>query len=672
MPPSSSIKNTSYALIICRKTRNHVCTLHLYTYISRIGLDSHGSLRNFLIWMLSDVDSRYEAHQLFNQSVYGNTFSWNTLIRGYFRGKNLQLVIHLYRQMQRDSSWNPNNHTFVALLKASGKHKDLQLGMEIHSEVSLAGLLGKDHFVSSSLIDMYVKCGSITKAQEVFNSLSCRDTTLWNVLITGYIEHGWNEGALGLYDKMKYEDIVPNSITFLCFLKACKSIRDIEKGQEIHSEIGRRGMMDSNLSLGSAMVDMYSKCGQIGKAREVFEKLTIRNAIVWTTLIAGYVEHEHSEKALECFEQMQREHIHPDAFTFVLCLKACGNIRAIDKGCELHDDVERRGLLEGNVFLYSALVDMYAKCGCLAKARGVFDRIQAKNTVLWNTLISGYVQVGDNEEALQCYEKMQREGLSPDATTLLCTLQACGRIGAMEKGIEIHNEINKKKLLEMDHLVGCALIDMYAKCGLLERAQGLFDMLPNHSTVSWNALIVGYVDHGYGNKAIICFEKMQREGLSIGLASYSCALKACGSIGAIVKGQEVHMEIERKGFIERDVMGNCLVDMYVKSGFFLEAKKLFGELPLRTIVAWNALISGYAEQDQCHESLECLWQMEKEGFYPDAITFVCALRACGAIGAVLKGRETHEEIDREGVFETDILVGNAFIGGIHVRSVMHS
>ena len=160
------------------------------------------------------------------------------------------------------------------------------------------------------------------------------------------------------------------------------------------------------------------------------------NVVTWTTLIAGYVQHGHGEKALYTFRQMQQNGSAPNMVTFCCIVKACGIIQAADKGQEMHAILVRSRYLEKNNVAINALVDMYAKCGLLKEAQDIFDEHKDPDVVSWTVLITGYVQHGFDSEGLNCFQKMQANGLSPNAITFASVLRACGAIGAVEKGKE--------------------------------------------------------------------------------------------------------------------------------------------------------------------------------------------------------------------------------------------
>ncbi|KAH7443284.1 hypothetical protein KP509_02G028500 [Ceratopteris richardii] len=292
--------------------------------------------------------------------------------------------------------------------------------------------------------------------------------------------------------------VAPNAVTYVCCLIACGRIGDVEKGKEIHEEIVSKGLLET-LALGNALVDMYANCGFLKRALEVFDILPKRDVISWNALMSGYVKYEYGIKALNCLAQMQIEGY----------LKSDQMFEG--KYLQLHDAIMIRMDRELGTAVGNALIDMYLKCGLIRKAHEVFNRLPNQDVVSWTALIAGYAKHGDAMFALNCLDEMQLKGVAPNAVTYVCCLIACGRIGDVEKGKEIHEEIVSKGLLETLAL-GNALVDMYANCGFLKRALEVFDILPKRDVISWNALMSGYVKYEYGIKALNCLAQMQIEG----------------------------------------------------------------------------------------------------------------------------------------------------------------
>jgi pentatricopeptide repeat protein len=556
----------------------------------------------------------------------------------------------------------PNAVTFLCILKACGNIGSSTKGEELHLQITREKLLEGNILLATALIDMYGKCDEVMKAQEVFDELEGRDVVSWTALIAGYAQHGQGAKALCCYEQMHHEGYLPNSVTFLGVLKACGCIGATERGQTIHAKIVKERLVEKDLSVGNALIDMYAKCGELRRAHLVFDKLPIRNTVSWTSLIGGYAEHGYSKEALNCLESMNHEGFSPDVITFVCALRACGDIGATEKGREIHKEIDRGGFLETDILVGNTLVDMYAKCDALVEAQEVFDKLPVQDIVAWTVIIAAYSQNGHGQEALNCFGRMQSKGISPNKVTYLSVLKACGSVGALDKGKEIHGEIEKDECLKKDVLIGNALVDMYSQCGEFARAQRVFDELPIKNIVSWTALIAGYAQHERGEEALNCFEHLQQAGLSPDAVTFVFLLKACSSLGAAEKGEEIHAAIVKEGLLKTDILvANALIDMYAKCGVFEKAEAIFDGLLIRTVVSWTSLLAGYAQHGLEEKALEYFDKMRHEGLSPNEVTLLCILKACSSVGAIDRGIEIHSQMVQEGLHEKHGTIGNALV-----------
>ncbi|KAI5066526.1 hypothetical protein GOP47_0019150 [Adiantum capillus-veneris] len=449
---------------------------------------------------------------------------------------------------------------------------------------------------------------------------------------TGRALYGAAQAQDGELFKPKAQEVEISAI--VASLRVCSKSKDICKGTLLHADALRKGLLTKCLN---DLISMYAKCGKPSVAKQLLHMHNSMDVFTWTDVIAALTHHGFGQDALFCFEQMQHQGLTLDATTFTCVLKACGSIRASDKGAKIYDEICRRGLLRKDIILGTAVVDMYAKCGALARAQQALDELPTRNVISWTSLITGYAQQNQGVQALNCYEHMLHEGLTPNAMTLVSVLKACGSIGALDTGEQILDEIATQGLLGTDVVLGTAMVDMYAKCGAFPKARKVLADLPVESAASWNALITGYVQQGLGEQALSCFEQMQQEGLKPNDVTFLCILKACGYLGATEKGEHIHDEIARQGLLGNSlVLGNALVHMYGKWGALAKAQQILEELPTTDVVSWNTLIAGYAEHGQGEQALSCLERMQGNGLFPDAVSIVCALKACSIIGLVEK------------------------------------
>ena len=606
----------------------------LHTKIVREGvLDKDTVVGTALVDMYAICGMLLDAQKVFEKLPIRDVAAWNALIAGFIQYGFSEEAMNCFENM-RQLAYSPDVTTFACILKACGSTGNVQKGEEMHVEISRQGSLGKDTIVGTALVDMYAKCGMLAKAQQVLEALPARNAVTWNTLIAGYAQHNQGKEALDSFDSMQREGFFPNDVTFTCILKACGSIGAIDKGKQIHDEIASKGLLEKNVLLSTSLVDMYAKCGVLAKAHEVLEALPFRDTVCWSALISGYAQDGHGDQALNYFGHMQREGLIPNDVTYICILKACGSIGAIANGKKLHAEILQKSMVENSVMLGNGLVDMYAKCGLLDNAQNVLEELPVRNVISWSALIAGYAQAGQGNEAIDCFDRMRWEGISPNEVTFVCILKACGNVGAIEKGKQIHDEIIERDLLEKHVALSNALVDMYAKCGMLSEAERVLEEIPDRSVVSWSALIAGYIQAGQCHEALNCFKQMQREVVSPNEVTFACILKACATTGSMDKGKQIHNEIVNRGLLKKTttILGNSLVDMYVKFGMYAKAQLVLDALPVRDVVSWSTLIAGYAQQGKGCEALKCFNSMQMEGFSPDEIMFLCMLNACGHSG----------------------------------------
>ncbi|KAH7297895.1 hypothetical protein KP509_25G017300 [Ceratopteris richardii] len=597
--------------------------------------------------MFAKCGALAKAREVFGKLPVRDAVSWTILVSTYAQYGYADEAIICFEKMQHEGL-SPDGITLASILKAYGSIRAAERGKAIHAWIVLQGLSEVDIVIGNALVDMYSKCGLLAKAQQAFDELSYHDVISWNVLMTAYCQHGYGQKVLDCFERMKHDGHVPDAVTFAITLQACGSIGAAQRAEELHEEAVSRKLPITGIDFGNILVNMYAKCGALGKAVQVFIDLPYRDLISWGALLAGYCQHGHGKEALELFEGMKSEGLSPDEAIFISVLQACGIAGTVDKGDEIHAAIIKKGFLQGCSFLESSLIDMYSKCGAIANAWKIFNSITTRNLVCWNALITGYSQNGHDEEALNCFQLMQAEGLCPDEVTLACILKACGGTGAYKTGESLHVEIMRKGLLTQSIVLGNALVDMYAKCGALTRAQEVFNDIEVRNLVTWNALITGYCQHGLAEETLNQYECLLCAGLCPDTVTFVCILKACGTIGAVTKGHEIHAEIARKLLFAKSIMlGNALIDMYGKCGALLNAQQVFAELPIRDIVSWNALISGYSEHGHGSEALSCFEGMKQNGVSPDVVTFMSVLKACGSVGAAEEGRIYFEMMSLE-------------------------
>jgi pentatricopeptide repeat protein len=296
------------------------------------------------------------------------------------------------------------------------------------------------------------------------------------------------------FAKMRLGGIVPDEFTFTCILKACGNMGSCEMGELIHAEIRDRGawFLKRNVALGNALVDMYANCGSIEKAERMLYEIPCRDVVSWSALIAGYAEHGLGDEALKCFFCMQEEGLIPNELTFASALKACGSIGSAEKGGEIHARAKssRKGSLERNPILSTALVDMYTKCGMLAEAREVFDGLLVRDVVSWNALLMGYAQLGDLEAMVLSYNAMLEDSIRPNRVTFLVMLTMCSHAGLVCEGQMYFDVMGDVYGIEPTLEHHACMVDLFARAGHFDKAMDWIGKLdPSDRLQLWMALL---------------------------------------------------------------------------------------------------------------------------------------------------------------------------------------
>ncbi|KAH7443429.1 hypothetical protein KP509_02G034000 [Ceratopteris richardii] len=287
---------------------------------------------------------------------------------------------------------------------------------------------------------------------------------------------------------MQLEGMCPDFGSLVCALKACGKAGALLEGIKIHVDLNEQGLLERDHFACTTLLDMYAKCGYLGKARQVFDRLKVKSVVSWNALLAGYVEAQQAEDALKCFQKLQMEKIHPTAVTFICALRACAAIGAEDKGEEIHGQIERRGLLARDP-LGNTLIHMYARCGSLRKAQKVFDKLLYRDIFSFTTLMMGYAQLGESDSVFDTFDKMLMEGVKPNPVTFLVLLTACNRAGLFIKSQTYYEAMSQKFGVCMTVKHSCCVVDLLSRIGHIENALDIMHKMKDlPDFVMWHAV----------------------------------------------------------------------------------------------------------------------------------------------------------------------------------------
>ncbi|XP_065859196.1 pentatricopeptide repeat-containing protein At2g22410, mitochondrial-like [Euphorbia lathyris] len=468
---------------------------------------------------LADNGDLNYAHLLFTQFENPNTYIWNTMIRGYSKAKMPLLGISFFRQMVQKRV-ELDTRSFVFALKACEQFSRVLEGKSVHSAIWKLGF-SSALLVQNGLIYFYGVHGCLVLARKVFDEISVKDVFSWTSMVDCYSKLNCYHQALDLFNSMLLTDVEPNEVTMISVLSACSENGDLSVGKSIHEYVKKKNL-NINLNLMNAVLDMYVKCGCLSTAREIFNNMRIKDVFSWTTMINGY-----------------------------------------------------------------------AKSGELGVARTLFDEMPERNVVSWNAMIAGYSQNNQPQEALEMFHNMMKSGLIPMENTLVCVLSACGQLGYLELGKWIHlHEMGK--CLKTSLIIANALIDMYAKCGVIDSAVEVFNNMTKRDSVSWNSMIAAYATHGQAKQALVMFKEMISEGFKPDDITFVGVLSACSHSGLVPEGRAYFRDMERVfGVTPKREHYGCMIDLLGRVGLVEEAYELINMMPMEpSEAAWGALLNG--------------------------------------------------------------------------------
>lgn len=357
--------------------------------------------------------------------------------------------------------------------------------------------------------------------------------------------------AVSLYTKMERSNFSPDNYTFPFVLKACTKLCWIKMGCAIHGKVVKYGF-ESNTFSRNTLIYFHANCGDIRIASALFDCSAKTQAVAWSALTAGYAKRGELGRARKLFDEMPA-----------------------------------KDLISWNV-----MITAYAKRGEMEDARLLFDEVPKRDVVTWNAMIAGYVLSGSHSQALDMFEEMKDLGEQPDEVTMLSLLSACTDSGALDVGEKLHRSVLEFGRGKLSILLGNALIDMYAKCGSIEKALTTFRGMREKDLSTWNSIIGGLAFHGHSEEALSIFQEMRRMKIRPNEISFIGALVACSHAGKVQEGRKCFSLMKDEYSIEPNERHyGCMVDLLGRAGLLDEAFKFIYKMKIKpNAIIWRTLL----------------------------------------------------------------------------------
>ncbi|CAL9116001.1 unnamed protein product, partial [Musa acuminata var. zebrina] len=556
----------------------------IHGHLMKAGLFACVQVGNCLISMYSEFGEPENAESVYRNMVERDEVSWNSLIALHVKSRSPDDALALLVDMQKEG-FTPDEFTFGSLLSLT----DANIITKLHGQIAKRGL-ANNVFVGSVLLDAYARSGNPRAASLVFNSMQLPNAVTWNSVISACFGNNMVQEGLKLFRQMGEQGVLPDEYTVSILLKAGATCLSIIVGKQLHGLAIKMGLHADAL-IGNSLITMYAKHEEVSDSWKAFSSITEPDLISWNSIVQSHVQNEEPEQALTLFVEIKGSGFEPDEFSFVGALAACASLAWYRTGREVHGDLVKRSLAP-DAFIGSALIDMYAKSMVISDAREVFNRVEHKDLITWNAMISGLAQNGYLDEVLKLLYRMREENIKPDNFTFASIFAACANAMAMQQGRQVHGLVLKSEH-KTDAAVANSLITMYCRAGNIREARKVFSELSVKNVISWTAMIGGCVQSGYSREALEIFEQMEIAAVRPNAKTFIAVLTACSYAGLRREAGKFFKMMETKYGIRPGFNHySCMIDILGRAGKLKQAENLIEGMPFEPdALVWRILLS---------------------------------------------------------------------------------
>ncbi|GLU14017.1 hypothetical protein SLE2022_306130 [Rubroshorea leprosula] len=442
----------------------------------KLGFDSFGIIGDALVelyWGCSEFENEY---QVFDKKSVRGSNHWDMSIFGSFQSGHAEGSFPGFGE-KRMENFEPNAGTIISLLRSSVDLGSLDTGRALHCVV-LVSNLGQDLSVNTALLSMYSKLGSLGYASLLFEKMPEKDCVVWNIMISAYSQYRKPKESLEQLRCMAISGVRADLFTAIPAISSIRQLKFIEWGKEIHAQVIRNAL-DSQVSVHNSLIDMYCECDYLNYAQKIFDSITDKTGVSWSSMIKGYVTHGQNLDALSLFSEMKLEGIEIDFVTVINILPACVNLGALEQVKYLHGYSMKFGL-NSLSSVNSAFLISYAKCGCIEMARKLFneEEIDGKDVITWNSMISAYAKHGDWSQCFELYNQMKQSNLKLDPVTFLALLTACVNSGLVKEGRKFFKEMQETYGFQPSQEHYACMVDLFGRAGHINEARELVNDMP--------------------------------------------------------------------------------------------------------------------------------------------------------------------------------------------------
>ncbi|KAK6786868.1 hypothetical protein RDI58_015393 [Solanum bulbocastanum] len=527
-------------LLQTSKTLHGLKAVHAHLLVCG-SIASSDLVLNKIIRLYSRFGATNYARKVFDEIPERNPFLWTSMIHGYVENSQQTEAFSLFGDM-RIGDVTPLNFTISSILKALGRLKWSRDGEGMLGLIWKCGF-GFDLLVQNSVIDCFMRCGEVDCARRVFDGMEEKDVVSWNSMVSGYVTNDRLEIARELFDSMDEKNVVSWTSVICGYVRK----GNMEEARNLFNTMPTKDMAAWNV-----MISGYTDVGDMQTANSLFQAMPVRDTGTWNLMLSGYCKVAELERARDYFERMP---------------------------CR-------------NVVSWTMMIDGYVKSGKLHEARCLFDEMPEKNLITWSAMISGYAKNGKPSAALELFKNFKKQNLELDETFILSIISACSQLGIVDAVESVMSDDVGSRYFS-DTCVVNSLVDLYAKCGNIEKASQVFEMADKKDFYCYSTMIAAFANHGLVEKALYLFEDMQRENIEPDEVTFLAVLSACNHGGLIDKGRRYFKHMTEEFRIQpTEKHYACMVDILGRGGFFEEAHEMILSMHVApTSAVWGAMLA---------------------------------------------------------------------------------
>lgn len=555
-------------------------------WVIKCGAEEDVFVGNAVVHFYAKCGQMDEAVKAFQHMPLQNVVSWTTIISGFVQKDDSASVFRFFKEMRMVGE-EINSCTVTSLLIACAKPAMQKEASQVHSWTLKTGLC-LDSVIGASLINMYSKAGAIDSSEKLFTEMgNLVNPNIWTVMVSASAQRQNPARAIELFHRMILKGIRPDRF---CCSSVLSIIECLYLGRQVHCYNYKTGFV-FDLSVGTSLLTMYSKCGSMEESFAVFHEILVKDNVSWSSMIAGLAEHGHEGEAIQLFREMLTKEVKLDKMSCIAVLTACSALHSLNRGKEIHGYAVRAGF-GSELCIGRALVNVDSKCGASKLARLVFNMMPEKDNILCSSLVSGYSQNGQFEEALLVFREMLLDDLWINSFTLSSIIRAAAISNKEEVGIKLHTCVIKLGL-DCNAFVGTTLIMLYSKCGKIVECRRVFDEIEEPDLISCTSMIVSYAQHGKGSDALTLYGLMRENGIRPDSVTFVGILSACSQSG-LVEEAYFHLNSMAKDYGIKPVNRHyaCMVDLLGRSGRLEDAEMFISKMPIKPdALVWGTLLA---------------------------------------------------------------------------------